>query len=285
MLKIDAHHHFWNLNEVAYPWLGPRFEAINRTFEAADLEPILKEVGIARTVVVQAADSYEDTAYMLKVSDTHEWIGAVIGWVNLLDPDETARRLEMYTRHPKFRGIRHLIHNEPDAEWILQPRVIESLKVVAKFGVLFEVPDAYPRHLKQVPTILERVSDLKVVIDHLAKPPIRARQMADWDSQLKAVATSKTTWAKVSGLNTAADHANWAAADLMPYVDFALQCFSADRLMFGSDWPVCLLAGDYRKVFQESAAVLERYSQAEREAIWGKTAARIYNLNIKEGTT
>ncbi len=282
MIRVDAHHHLWNLNEVRYPWLGTRFAAINRTFETPDLEPTLRQQGIASTVVVQAANSYEDTAYLLKVSDQTPWIGAVIGWVNLLDPDETRQRLEMYKRHPKFRGIRHLIHDEPDEHWILQPVVLASLQAVAESGVLFEVPDAYPRHLSQVPAIIERVPTLKIVIDHLAKPPIRDRKMEGWSSQFRAVAASPLAYAKVSGLNTAADPTHWSASDLYPYVDFALECFGADRLMFGSDWPVCLMAGDYAKVVHETAAVLARYTLAEQQAIWGQTAIRLYSLAVKE---
>jgi L-fuconolactonase len=282
MIRVDAHQHFWNLHEVKYPWLGPKFAALYHTFETTMLQPLLRECNIQRTIVVQAANSYEDTAYMLKIADTHEWVGAVTGWVNLLDRAETEDRLAMYTQHPKFRAVRHLIHDEPDANWVLQAPVIESLKVLAAHDVLFEVPDAYPRHLSQVPMLLDRVPDLKIVIDHLAKPPLRSgsnsKAFDEWRSQLKDAASSPLTFAKVSGLNTAADHATWSAHDLEPAVDLALKYFGAERLMFGSDWPVAVLAGDYQKVVRETEAVLSRYSIAEQEAIWGKTALRLYAI-------
>ncbi len=277
-IKIDTHQHFWNLTEAVYSWLIPAYGPLYRTFEAPELEPQVKAAGIDKTVLVQAANSYEDTAYMLKVSDMNDWIGAVTGWVNLENPDETDKRIEMYKRHPKFRGIRDLIHTEREPDWLLNDVVIESLKVLARYGVIFEVVAVFPNHLKHVPTLAEKVPDLKMVIDHLAKPPIKDRQMSPWSDQLKAAAASPNVYAKLSGLNTAADPSNWSAADLKPYIDFAIQVFGADRLMYGSDWPVCILAGDYNKVWVETQKALQGYSQAEIEAILGGTASKLYNI-------
>jgi L-fucono-1,5-lactonase len=228
-------------------------------------------------VLVQSANSYEDTASMLVHADYNDWIAAVIGWVDLLNPDATHQRLEQYKRHPKFRGIRHLIHNEKDPDWVVRDVVIESLKALASQGMIFEVVAEFPNHLKHVPTLSEKIPDLKMVIDHLAKPPIRARQMSPWSDQLKAAAQNPNVVAKISGLNTAAAP-DWMAADLKPYIDFAAKCFSPNRMMFGSDWPVCLLAGDYNKVWVETHQAVESYSQADQDAIFGGTAARFYNL-------
>jgi L-fuconolactonase len=285
MIRIDTHQHFWNLDEVSYPWLGPKFGALNRTFDTQHLEPLLRECNIQQTVIVQAANSYEDTASMLKIADTYDWVGGVTGWVNLLDPAETDYRLSMYTRHPKFRGVRHLIHDEPDENWVLRDNVIESIKLIAARGVIFEMPDAYPRNLKQVPQIISKVPDVKLVIDHLAKPPIRSGQLNEWSAQLKDAASNPLVYSKVSGLDTAADPTNWSAKDLEPAVDFALSCFGADRLMFGSDWPVSELGGGYPKLIRETEKVLGRYSVAEQEAIWSKTAIRLYALPDRTQTS
>ncbi len=203
-MKIDTHQHFWNLSRVEYPWLTADFGPIYRTFEPPDLEPLLREAGIDKTVLVQSANSYADTEYMLEQADRYPWIGAVIGWVPLLEPDEAARALERFAAHPAFRGIRHLIHDEPDPDWVVQDRVIEGLRVLADRGAIFEVVAVFPNHLKHVPTLAERVPHLTMVIDHLAKPPIKAGQMEPWAAQMAAAAQYPRVHAKVSGLNTAA---------------------------------------------------------------------------------
>lgn len=277
MQRVDTHQHFWNLSEVVYSWLVPEYGPIYNTFEAHHLEPQVKAAGIDKTVLVQSANSYEDTAYMLKVADQNGWIGGVIGWWNLLNPEETGHRIEMYRKHPKFRGMRHLIHTEPDPDWVVQDVVIESLKIMANAGMIFEVVAVYPNHLKHVPTLSAKVPNLRMVIDHLAKPPIAAKEMSPWSDQMKAAAENPNVYAKVSGLNTAASP-NWDAAELKPYIDFAVQTFGVDRLMFGSDWPVCILAGDYNKVWVETNKALASYSQAEQDAILGGTALKVYNL-------
>lgn len=277
-MKVDGHQHFWNLSEVEYPWLVPAYGPIYATFGPSDLEQQLKQAGIDRTILVQSANSYEDTASMLVHSDGHEWIGAVIGWVNLLDPAETEKRLSMYQHHPKFRGIRHLIHEEPDPNWVIQPVVIESLKVLAAHGMIFEVVAVFPNHLKHVPTLAAQVPNLTLVIDHLAKPPIAAKQMSPWSDQLKAAAAFPSVYAKVSGLNTAASP-TWNAAELKPYIDYAIDCFGADRLLFGGDWPVAILAGNYAQLWKETQAALAGRPQTEIDAILGTTAQRVYRIS------
>jgi len=277
-LKIDTHQHFWNLERVDYPWLVPAYGPLYRTYEAPELEPQLRSAGIDRTVVVQSANSYADTDYMLEQADRYDWIGAVIGWIPLLDPAEAGRALDRYAQHPKFRGMRHLIHEEPDPDWVIQEQVVEGLKQLEQRDLIFEVVAVFPNHLKHVPLLAERLPNLRMVIDHLAKPPIKDREMEPWASQLAAAARYPNVYAKVSGLNTAADWQNWSGADLKPYVDVAVEQFGPERLMFGSDWPVCVLAGDYAKVWVETKQALEGRSETEIDAILGGTAARVYNI-------
>jgi len=277
MIKVDSHQHFWNLSEVQYSWLVPAYGPIYNTFTPADLAPLIKAAGVDKTVLVQSANSYADTASMLVHADYNDWIGAVIGWVDLLDPDKTAEDLELFKKHPKFRGMRHLIHEEKDPDWVIQPIVIESLKVLASYVMVFEVVAVFPNHLKHVPTLSEKIPNLKIAIDHLAKPPIKDKVMSPWSDQLKAAAANPNVFAKVSGLNTAAA-SDWSAKDLKPYIDFAAECFTPNRLMFGSDWPVAILAGDYNKVWLETNAALANYSQADKDAVLGGTAASFYSL-------
>ena len=277
--RIDAHQHFWNLKLCQYPWLTPGHGPLYRNYEPPELAPQIKAAGIDRTVLVQAANSYADTDHMLGLASAFEWIGAVIGWVPLLDAVEATKALDdKYCLHPKFRGVRHLIHDEPDPDWVIQEGVIEGLQVLSDRNLIFEVVAVFPNHLKHVPVLAERLPGLTFVIDHLAKPPIKGRQMGLWASQLSAAAKYPNVYAKISGLNTAADWATWSALDLKPYIDFAIEQFGADRLMFGSDWPVCLLAGDYSRVWTETKRALAGYSQSEVDAILGGTAARIYRI-------
>jgi L-fuconolactonase len=277
--RTDAHQHFWNLQLCEYPWLTPEHGPLYRTYEPSELEPQIGAAGIDRTVLVQAANSYADTDHMLALASTFEWIGAVIGWVPLLDAREAAKTLDdKYCLHPKFRGVRHLIHDEPDPDWVIQDRVIQGLRVLADRKLIFEVVAVFPNHLKHVPLLAERLPGLTLVIDHLAKPPIKERQMELWASQISAAAKYPNVFAKISGLNTAADWATWSAKDLKPYIDFSIQQFGADRLMFGSDWPVCLLAGDYARVWSETQRALAGWSRPEVDAILGGTAERVYRL-------
>jgi L-fuconolactonase len=277
--RIDAHQHFWNLETTDYSWLTPALGPIYRTFEPAELKPQLDAAGIAGTVLVQAANSFEDTDSMLRLADTYSWISAVIGWAPLLEPAHAATALDHYGQHPKFRGIRHLIHDEPDPDWVVQALVLDGLREVERRGLIFEVVAVFPNHLRHVPKLAAACPNLTLVIDHLAKPPIMAGRFEPWASQLAEAARFPNVHAKISGLNTAADPSGWSAADLKPYIDHAIACFGADRLMFGSDWPVCLLAGDYAKVWRETNAALEGRSSAEIDAIRGGTAARVYGIN------
>ncbi|GAA3978714.1 amidohydrolase family protein [Actinomadura viridis] len=277
---IDAHQHFWNLDRVAYPWLTPDQGPIHRTFEEGDLQPHLDACGVDGTVLVQSADSYEDTDFMLEVADRWPRVRAVVGWVPLTRPDEAAGALDRYRRDPRFAGVRHLIHDEPDPDWLLRPEVRDGLDLLAARELTFDVVAVLPRHLEHVPVLAERHPDLRLVIDHLAKPPIRERGWRPWADLLARAAAYPNVHAKVSGLNTAADWETWSAADLRPYVAHALELFGAPRLMFGGDWPISVLAGDYRKVWEETVKVLDGLGldPAERARVLGGTAADVYRI-------
>lgn len=281
MLKVDTHQHFWNLDEVAYPWLIPEYGPIYRRFAPEELAPQLAACGVDKTVIVQAMDSYADTDSMLKIAAENDWVAGVVGWVPLHDPAEAARKLDEYQGNPYFRGVRHLIHEESNGDWVLQKQVIESLQLLAERGLTFDVVAVYPGHLKHVPTLVEKAPDLKMVIDHLAKPPLGEEDRAVWREQMAAAAESPNVCAKVSGLNTAtADFENWTYEDIKPSIDTCMELFGADRLMFGSDWPVAVLAGDYAKVWKETCKAIADLSDAEQAAILGGTANSFYKLGL-----
>lgn len=281
MLTVDAHQHFWNLDAVAYPWLVPAYGPIYRNFGADELAPQLAAAGIDKTVIVQAMNSYADTNFMLAIAQERDWVAGVVGWVPLHDPEETGKKLEDYAANPYFKGMRHLIHEESNPDWILQKQVVEGLHILADQGLTFDVVAVFPNHLKHVPSLAEQVPNLKMTIDHLAKPPLGAEDRALWRQQLTAAAESPNVFAKVSGLNTVTpDFDAWTYDDIKPLVDFAIETFGVDRLMFGSDWPVAILAGDYAKVWAETNKCLADLSAGERAAILGGTANAFYKLNL-----
>ncbi len=278
---IDSHQHFWDLEHVEYPWLVPAFGPIYRTFLPEELAPQLRAAGVDRTVLVQSANSFADTDAMLAQARTVGWIGAVVGWVPLEDPTAAAAALdERYLAQPVFRGVRHLNHNEADPDWLIRPNVLDGLRVLEQRHMVFEVVAVYPLHLGHVPTLARACPDLRIVIDHLAKPPIASRDLSAWKRDLSAAAAYPNVAAKISGLNTAADWATWSAADLVEAIGHAIDAFGVERLMFGSDWPVAILAGDYQRVWTETGHALTSLglSEPERAAILGGTAARIYSI-------
>jgi L-fuconolactonase len=231
--------------------------------------------------MVQAANSYEDTDSMLRHAATHGWIGAVVGWVPLDEARRAAQKLDdTYLADPLFRGVRHLNHTEADPDWLVRPAVIDGLRVLEERRLVFEAVAVYPLHLDHIPRLARACPNLSIVIDHLAKPPIVSGDYAAWQADLRAAAEHPSVHAKISGLNTAADWQTWTAADLQESVGFALEVFGPKRLMFGSDWPVAVLAGDYAKVWRETNIVLDSLGidPGDRAAILGENAASLYSI-------
>lgn len=278
MARIDAHHHLWNLTEVEYPWLTAELGKLYDTYETEDLAPQLRAAGIDKTVLVQSANSYEDTAYMLKVADQTDWIGAVVGWVDLMLPDEAEKRIDMYSKHPKFRGVRHMLIQERNFQWVLQPVVLDSLKMLAKKGMVFEFSGQFPEHLRLVPEVARAAPDLTIVIDDLGQPPIRENNPTPWAIQLQEAAKHPRVFAKLSGLPLRADWETWTGAILKPYIDVAFEAFGAERLMFGSGWPTSTLAGSYQAIWVGMNDALESRSKSEIDAVFGGTASKVYRI-------
>ncbi|GAA4342179.1 amidohydrolase family protein [Microbacterium rhizosphaerae] len=278
MVVIDAHQHVWDLEQVSYPWLTPETGILRRTYAIEELIPDLDACGVDATILVQAADSVEDTRWMQRVAARHPRVAGIVGWVPLEDPARAADLLDDYASDPRIVGIRHLIHNEPDGDWLVRPAVQDGLALLAERGLTFDVVAVNERHLRHVSTIAKNHPSLRLVIDHLGKPPIAAGEWMPWAGALAEAAEGPNVYAKLSGLNTAAA-AGWAARDLAPYVDHAFEVFGAERLMYGGDWPVTLLAGDYRSVWQATAELLAERSEAERAAVLGGTAASFYRID------
>ncbi len=274
--RIDAHHHLWDIDSGGYDWPTPDDGSIYRTFTATDLAPLLIEGAIEGTVIVQTVNTLADTDSMLAVAATQPWVRGVVGWVPLDDPVETVSALDERADRA-LRGVRHLIHREPDPDWLLRPTVAAGLREVASRGLAFDVVAVFPDHLRHVPALADAVPDLTLVIDHLAKPPYRAPGWESWRDQVSAAARRPNVVAKISGLTTAAGP-RWTPEELWPALEVALEAFGADRLLFGSDWPVCLLASSYAAHLEALEALIGALAADERAAIMGGTAAQVYRL-------
>lgn len=278
MTVIDAHQHFWNFDRVEYPYLPKDLDLIYRTFEEADLEPLVDRAGVDQTVLVQSMDSFPDTDYMLEVADRWPRIAAVVGWVPLTDTDVAAAALDRYGRHPRFVGIRHLIHQEADPDWLVRDDVGRGLELLADRGVAYDVVAVLPRHLELVPTLSERHPSLRMVVDHLGSPPIAAGGWEPWASQLVTAARNPNVFVKLSGLGTLAAWDSWTVDDLRRYADHALEVFGPSRVMFGGDWPISRLAGGYQPIWEATEELLRGLSTAERDRVLGETAAEFYRI-------
>lgn len=275
-MRIDAHHHFWKLGRYDYPWLGPQLNAIYRDFGPGDLPPLLARHRIDRTVLVQTISSLDETKWFLSLARQHSFIAGVVGWMDLKDP-RVGDTLDELLASPGLVGIRHQVHDEPDVNWLLRPDVQRGLRELAQRGLPYELL-IRPPHLAASLQVARKFPSLPLVVDHSAKPRIAQRGWDDWAGGLAELAQCPNVWCKLSGMITEADWANWQPADLKPYLDHVLATFGPERVLFGSDWPVCLLAGSYDRVIAALETGLAHLSVAEREKIFGGNAVRLYQL-------
>jgi L-fuconolactonase len=273
---VDSHQHFWEVGRFDYPWMSSEVEILYRDYLPPTIEPIIKECGVAQTVLVQASDSIEETRWMLSLADRYQFIAGVVGWVDLKGR-EVEQQLKELTAHPKFKGVRHLVESEPLDDWLLQPEVLRGLQALSHYGVSYDLL-VHTRHLKHVKTVAERCPELRLVVDHMAKPPVASGEIKGWAQGLKEVAAYQNISCKLSGLVTEAKHTSWRTDDLRPYVEFALESFGPGRLMFGSDWPVCLLAASYDQVLESFQTLLAGLGEKERGRIFAENAREFYRL-------
>lgn len=280
---IDAHQHVWNLERAAYAWLTPEAGVLHRSIGMEEVLPEFAVAGVTGSVLVQAADDDDDTDLMFEVAARHPLVLGVVGYVPLHEPARAAERLAELRRRPRFCGVRNLIHDRPDPLWLRRPDVDESLGLLAAAGVPFDVVGVLPEHLEAVLEISERHPDLDLVIDHLNKPPIGTDAWEPWASLIARAAENPRVHGKLSGLYAATgDPAAWSVDSVRPVVDHALEVFGADRLMYGGDWPVSLIAGGYTRVWQGLSELLADLTVAERDAILAGTARRFYTLPESE---
>jgi L-fuconolactonase len=275
-MRIDAHQHFWDLSRLDYAWMPPGESVLRRNYLPEDLRPILEENRFDGSVVVQANTVMEETWWLLALARENPFILGVVAWVDLTDVG-LPRVLDELQKHPKFKGVRHLVHDEPDPEWLLRPDVLRGLRELARREIPYDLL-LRPVHLPLVPRLAEAAPGLRMVIDHIAKPSIAAKRMDGWAEDISATARVPGLCCKLSGMITEADHANWTADDLRPYVQHVLSVFEPERLMFGSDWPVCKLAGSWKRVLAAFTQAIGPQSMERREYLLGGTAMEFYKL-------
>ena len=280
-LIVDSHHHFWDrtLTKFDYSWQeNEGLEKICKSFLPADLRPMIDRAGVDKTVFVQTQHDVEENRWVLELAEQNDWIAGVVGWVDLASPDCEAQ-VEEFKAHPKFVGVRHVIQDVPNDDFIIQDDVLRGLGVLEKHNIPFDLL-FYVKHLKHAATVAKRFPELRLVINHLAKPVIKESRTEGCQEHFVEAAKHENVYCKLSGMVTEADWENWKADDLKPYVDIALENFGPDRCMFGSDWPVCELAATYQQTFDALLHCIGGLSESEREKILGLNAIEFYSLNV-----
>jgi L-fuconolactonase len=275
-MKIDTHQHFWKYNDRDYVWMSAAMGKLRRDHLPADLLPLIKTAGIAGTIAVQARQTLEESAWLLQLAEENTFIRGVVGWVDLCS-DRVAEQLEQFCRHPKFCGVRHVVHDEPDDEFMLRKGFLRGLRQLETFGLTYDLL-LFPRHLRIACEVVSRFPNQLFVLDHIAKPPVQTGAMEPWAHDLKQLAAFPNVFCKISGLVTETRWDSWTAQDFEPYIDVVLNAFGANRLMLGSDWPVCTLAADYKSVIELETGYINRLSDDEQNAILGGNSIKFYSI-------
>jgi L-fuconolactonase len=278
--RIDAHHHLWDLSARQHGWLdGPGMAAIRRDFTLQDLAGVTAANHIDRTILVQVLPDVEETAEFLALAAGSELVAGVVGWVDLTSerlPDVLAE-LSGGPGGGKLAGIRHLVQSEPDPGWLSRAEVRRGLRAVADAGLVYDLL-TLPHQLGAAIETVRALPELTFVLDHLSKPPIASGELEPWAAGLRELAAEPNVYCKLSGMVTEADRTGWKVADLRPYAEVALEAFGPSRVMFGSDWPVCLLAATYAEVREAAEELTRHLGAAESAEVFGATAARAYRL-------
>ncbi|WP_183572365.1 amidohydrolase family protein [Mucilaginibacter sp. X5P1] len=276
MLRIDSHQHFWKYDPVEYDWIDDSMAVIRKDFLPGDLEPVLKSNGFDGCIIVQSHQSEQENDFQLANADNYNFIKGVVGWVDLQSAN-IGERLTYYNQFEKMKGFRHVLQGEPQRDMMLQSAFLHGISLLKKYNYTYDIL-IFPDQLKYTAKFVAQFPDQPFVIDHIAKPNIKQAEIADWEKDIKAVAQFENVFCKVSGMVTEADWQNWKPADFNPYLDVIADNFGTDRLMFGSDWPVCKIAAEYEQVAGIIAAYFSAFSKIEQENIFGGNAARFYNI-------
>ena len=274
---IDAHHHLWKYSAAEYGWITPQMPSIRRDFLPPQLEELMHHFGIEGTVAVQARQTIEETSWLLSLADKHPLIRGVVGWVPLTQGPGVKSHLERFAGNHRLRGMRHVIHDEPDPRYILRDDFNAGVSALHEFGLRYDIL-IFERHLPAAIEFVDRHPNQIFILDHIAKPRIRERILSPWDRNMREMAKRENVYCKLSGMVTEADLGAWTPQDLQPYIDVVLATFGPRRIMYGSDWPVLLRASDYARWFGTVNNAISKLSKPEQSRIVGETATEAYAL-------
>ena len=272
---VDSHHHFWEIDKFDYSWM-PDGSPLAVDYGPTQLAPLIKAASIDYTVVVQAVSSSDEARWLLELADQNDFIAGIVGWVDLTDP-KVGYTLDELQRSKYFKGVRHIWEGDNDPGWIVNSGAINGLQELVRRDLTFDFL-AKPPNLPFIPQVMEQVPDLRAVVDHIGKPLIADHLVEPWLSDMRKVASINGIHCKISGMITEADQQSWIADDLRPYVHHILGMYGTDRLMFGTDWPVCTLAGEYQTVADTTRGILNSLSHTAKADVFGGTAIRFYRL-------
>ena len=273
-MRIDSHQHFWEYDPTQYPWITDKLARIRRSFLPPDLEPELKRVGLDGCIAVQARQTLEENRFLLGLADRYPFIKGVVGWVDLR-ADDAEGQLEEFARHPRFVGVRHVAQDEPDDRFLIGKEFLRGISKLKQFDLAYDIL-IFPKHLPAAIELVNKFPEQRFVLDHIAKPNIRDQVMEPWRTQICELGKVPNIMCKVSGMVTEADWDAWKEDNFRPYLDVVADAFGFERLMYGSDWPVCLLAGEYRQIHHIVDAWLKTNNGAP--GVWGENCSRFYKL-------
>lgn len=276
MYKIDSHHHFWKYDPVDYGWITDEMALIRRDFGPSELRSEISAAGISAVISVQARQSLEETHALLDFADQNQWIRGVVGWAPLTEPG-VAEIIGNLALNRKLRALRHVLQDEPDPNYMLRADFNRGVAALRQFGLTYDIL-IYERHLPQTIQFVDRHPDQVFVLDHFGKPRVKARETSPWAERIGELSRRPNVYCKLSGLVTEADYRAWTEEQLQPYFDVVLEAFGSKRLMFGSDWPVCLAAITYKGWADMVERFCSRLSNSEQERIWAGTAVEAYEL-------
>lgn len=271
--RIDSHQHFWRYHAPQYPWI-PKGSALHRDWLPSDLAALQAPLGFDGSIAVQARQSEAESDWLLGLADADPRVMGVVGWVDL-QSDAVEERLARLAAHPRFVGVRHVTQDEPDDDFHLRPAVVRGISKLRQFGLRYDLL-IFPRQLPAAIELVRRLPEQPFVLDHIAKPGIKAGVISPWREQIRELAQAPNVQCKVSGMVTEADHQTWRDTDFRPYLDVVFEAFGEDRLMYGSDWPVCLHAGSYARVYRQVADYAGALSAAAQAKLFGGNCARFY---------
>lgn len=276
MMKIDSHQHFWLYNEAEYDWIDGQMTVLQRNFLPSDLSVELDKTGFDGSIAVQARQCLEETEWLLALASSNPLIKGVVGWVDLCSP-EVDRQLEKYGDSGKLVGVRHVLQGEPDDQFMLREDFLRGISLLEKYGLAYDIL-VFPKHLPYACQLVSRFPRIRFVLDHIAKPLIKDHIIGQWEKDIRLLASYPNVYCKVSGMVTEADWTDWKYADFQPYLDVVADAFGSDRLMVGSDWPVCTVSADYEKVMSIPFQYFKNYTEAEKEKIYSGNVIKAYGL-------